>query len=119
VQLDAMLTRPTPQSHPHLPWTFVVCWNAMTQREESYVVAKFFQTPEEAEAHTRRWHRNWEYRSHEPWSEQTHGHRMIFPVPIQNVKFYVKKPDLERPDPRRKSVLITPKRLNGTRIFGS
>lgn len=58
-----------------------------------------------------RHYRNLELIELAPWDEPTHGGGVRYPTPVQYVKFDVPKPDLERPDRRRISVLIPRKRL--------
>lgn len=63
-----------------------------------------------------RFWRNLELLEYAPWDEAMHGGGMLYPVPVQHVKFDVKTPDLFAPERNRVPVLIS-KPLGGASLF--
>ena len=70
--------------------------------------------PEEMAAWVATFYRHLEYLEHRPWTDLEDGHRLLYPVPLHNVRFNQRPLAEPRPDPRRRSIFLDnpqPRRL--------
>lgn len=98
-------------------------WRArdtITGKEQNFRT-RFHDHPPSFEA-MRQWvqatHRHAELLEYRPWNAAEDGHRILYRVPIQFVNWFVKKPDLAQPDPRRISRSLFSQRPLGARPLG-
>jgi hypothetical protein len=99
----------------------LVFWRAkclLTGREENRQSAMNRLLPfEQMREWVNTYFRNLELLEVRPWDPAEDGHRTLYPVPPQHVRFHVPVPDLAKPDPRRISVLISNRRLTPRRLL--
>ncbi len=90
---------------------YLIFWRAkclVTGQEKKFksLMPYFPMTFDVMKAFVDQFYRKLELLEYRPWNSQEDAHRILYPVPVQHVKFDVPKPSLAQPEPRRLSLLI-------------